>query len=721
MRRGTATRARSTGATWAAAGKYGKALQFNGSNALVTVPDAASLHLSSGMTLEAWVNPSTVDSSWRDVIYKGNDNYYLEGTSANASLPGAGMIAGGSYAHAYGTDPLPANSWSYLTETYDGSTLRLYVNGMQVASTAHTGSIATSTNPLQIGGDSLYGQYFAGLIDEVRVYNVALTAAQIQTDQATPVNPSGDTTPPTQPGTLTANAISASEVDLAWGASTDDVGVTGYQVERCQGSGCSNFAQIATPTGTSYKDTSVSPSTSYSYRVRATDADGNLGPYSNTVSATTPAAPPVGPGPLRVGPTGRYLVTQNNQPFLMVGDSPQSLIGNLSESSAASYFADRAAHGFNTVWINLLCTSYTFCNSNGTTYDGIAPFTSGTDPSSYDLSTPNSTYFQRAHDMVKLAAENGLVVVLDPIETGGWLATLQDNGATKDFNYGVYLGNHFKDLSNIIWMSGNDFQSWQTTSDDTDVQAVAQGIQSVDPSALQTTELNYTISSSLDDTNWSSILGLNGAYTYSPTYAEVLHAYNQSSSIPAFMEEANYEGEHNGGTDGGSTQNLRLQEYWTMTSGATGQLYGCGCTDRIASGWTTAGIDTIGVTQLGYETNLLKTLEWYNLVPDQKHVLVTAGYGTFASSGLFANNDYATAAETPDGKLALVYMPTSRTITVDMSQMGGATTARWFDPTNGTFTSITSSPFANSGSHQFTPPGNNSGGDSDWLLVLETL
>ena len=280
-----------TNATWAATGKYGEALQFNGTNALVTIPDAASLHLSTGMTLEAWVNPSTVNANWRDVIYKGNDNFYLEATSTNSSHPDAGMIAGGSYADAFGTAALTANTWSYLTETYDGSTLRLYVNGTQVASTAHTGTIATSTNPLQIGGDSIYGQYFAGLIDEVRVYNVALTAAQIQTDQATPVNNGPDTTPPTQPGTLTATAASGSEVDLSWGASTDNVGVTGYQVERCQGAGCSNFTQIATTTGTgtTYKDTSVSASTSYSYRVRATDAAGNLSPYSNTASATTPA------------------------------------------------------------------------------------------------------------------------------------------------------------------------------------------------------------------------------------------------------------------------------------------------------------------------------------------------------------------------------------------------------------------------------------------------
>src|SRR6516164_3405370 len=194
-----------TGATWSTAGKYGKALSFNGSNAVVTIPDAASLHLSTGMTLEAWVNPSTVNANYRDVIYKGNDNFYLEATSSHSSRPDAGMIAGGTYADAFGTAALAANTWSFLTETYDGSTLRLYVNGTQVASTAHTGTIATSTNPLQIGGDSIYGQYFAGLIDEVRVYNVALTAAQIQTDQATPISSSG---PPSQPGTLTATAVS---------------------------------------------------------------------------------------------------------------------------------------------------------------------------------------------------------------------------------------------------------------------------------------------------------------------------------------------------------------------------------------------------------------------------------------------------------------------------------------------------------------------------------
>ena len=79
-----------TNATWTTAGKYGDALVFNGTSALVTINDSASLHLTTAMTLEAWVNPSTVSSAWRDVIYKGNDNYYLEATSTNGVLPAAG-------------------------------------------------------------------------------------------------------------------------------------------------------------------------------------------------------------------------------------------------------------------------------------------------------------------------------------------------------------------------------------------------------------------------------------------------------------------------------------------------------------------------------------------------------------------------------------------------------------------------------------------------------
>src|ERR1051326_7930384 len=125
-------------ARWTSNGKYGSGLAFNGTSALVTIPDSASLHLTTGMTLEAWVNPTVVNSSWRDVIYKGNDRYFLEATSTNSSRPGGGGTWGATGVVIYGTAALTANAWAHLALTYDGTNLRLYVNGTQAASKART-------------------------------------------------------------------------------------------------------------------------------------------------------------------------------------------------------------------------------------------------------------------------------------------------------------------------------------------------------------------------------------------------------------------------------------------------------------------------------------------------------------------------------------------------------------------------------------------------------
>jgi chitodextrinase len=98
-----------------------------------------------------------------------------------------------------------------------------------------------------------------------------------------------DTTPPTAPGNALATAVSTTQINLAWTASSDDVGVTQYLIERCQGAGCTNFAQIAASAAVGYSNTGLAASTAYSYRVRAADAAGNMGAYSTVAGAVTPA------------------------------------------------------------------------------------------------------------------------------------------------------------------------------------------------------------------------------------------------------------------------------------------------------------------------------------------------------------------------------------------------------------------------------------------------
>jgi len=101
----------------------------------------------------------------------------------------------------------------------------------------------------------------------------------------------GDKQAPSAPGGLTATASSSSQINLSWTASTDNVGVTGYRIERCSGASCASFTQVGTTTGaTTFSSTGLTGSTSYSFRVRATDAAGNLSSYSNVASASTSAA-----------------------------------------------------------------------------------------------------------------------------------------------------------------------------------------------------------------------------------------------------------------------------------------------------------------------------------------------------------------------------------------------------------------------------------------------
>jgi hypothetical protein len=246
----------------------------------VNIPNAAALQLTTGMTLEAWVEPTAAANGWQDIIYKGNDNYYLE-SSSPSNVPVAGATVGSSDTGAYGTAGLPTNQWSFLTETYDGTAIRLYVNGVQVSSLALSGKLKTSTNQLQIGGDSIYGQYFKGLIDNIRIYNVALTPSEIQADMNTPS--AAGTPPPTAPANLTATA-SGSTITLNWAGSSDAIGVSNYLVER-EASGSTSFVQIGSTTGTTFSDTKVTYNSTYSYEVQATDWAGNQS-ASSVASAT---------------------------------------------------------------------------------------------------------------------------------------------------------------------------------------------------------------------------------------------------------------------------------------------------------------------------------------------------------------------------------------------------------------------------------------------------
>ena len=142
------------------------------------------------MTLEAWVYPTASQSGWRTIVQREVDAYFLNGSnSTGALLPSGGGTFSGTVAFVSGAKANPVNTWTHLALTYDGAMLRLYVNGSLAASQARTGAIQTNSSPVRIGGNVPYGQFFQGLIDEVRIYNRALSQTEIQTDMNTAVSP----------------------------------------------------------------------------------------------------------------------------------------------------------------------------------------------------------------------------------------------------------------------------------------------------------------------------------------------------------------------------------------------------------------------------------------------------------------------------------------------------------------------------------------------------
>jgi len=191
-----------------AAGKIGQGLSFDGVNDWVTVNDitASPLDLTTGMTVEAWVNPAAM-SGWETVVLKERGAAGT-GLLSYALYAHDGAPQGGGFAGPAGylrpnpanstTDQgvrqashtaIPLNAWTHLATTYDGASQRFYINGLLVATKAQTGGIAVGNQPLRIGGNNVSGEFFRGLIDEVRIYIRALSIAEIGADMTTPIVP----------------------------------------------------------------------------------------------------------------------------------------------------------------------------------------------------------------------------------------------------------------------------------------------------------------------------------------------------------------------------------------------------------------------------------------------------------------------------------------------------------------------------------------------------
>ena len=157
------------------------AISFDGSNDFVTIPSNASLNITSAITMEVWCY-ATKNSGIQNVICKSSNSMntgYIFPRSDDGWSHVILYLNIGGWKTLSATYP-SLNAWHHLAATYDGATMKLYIDGVLAASAAQTGAIATNTNPLTLGNQAGYSEYFGGSADEFRLWNVARTQTEIQ-------------------------------------------------------------------------------------------------------------------------------------------------------------------------------------------------------------------------------------------------------------------------------------------------------------------------------------------------------------------------------------------------------------------------------------------------------------------------------------------------------------------------------------------------------------
>jgi hypothetical protein len=257
---------------------------------------------------------------------------------------------------------------------------------------------------------------------------------------------------------------------------------------------------------------------------------------ADSMVVTSAATAPV--FPLKLSGNNRYLVDQNNAPFLINQASSWGLIQSLSTADATLYMDELQKRGFNTLMVSII--------SYDTRFAGGPPNWQGNSPFNvqWDFSTPNDTYFAHADQIINLAAARGMLVTLVPSYLGyrndasqGWFDEMlsSNNSIAKCKAYGQYLGNRYKNFPNIIWIAGGDQTPDPGSELEARLKAVIDGIKETDPAHLWTAHWDGAQSGnpkgvlSTDNATFASYMNVNGyyAFNYDLTYQRDLDAWNQ--------------------------------------------------------------------------------------------------------------------------------------------------------------------------------------------------
>ena len=396
-----------------------------------------------------------------------------------------------------------------------------------------------------------------------------------------------------------------------------------------------------------------------------------------------------------------YFVDQAGQPRWMFCDSIWTIVYSAGRSGGQTWEADmdqvvstRASQGYTAIQCNLLPNNE-YVASGLTTWDGIHPFVTGTDP----VSGLNSLYWARLDYLLASAGSQRVTMFLnlcmgEDINSGvvgAWTGT-------QKTAYGTAVAARYLTTPNIVWMMGDDGGTDATTA--TNIMTGIRSTGDTRPVAFENPqETTSRFGLKLNDAqpwNSSGNIAYNWVYNYAPCYQGVEYAYAEASPILVIRGDGYY---YN--SDGSPSDKVgREQFWWAVSSGSRGYSWGMsdGGWGAFATGWQanlTMGADEIG-TAGDFQNNVfpaattfLATLpNWQKLTGDVANAFMTAGRGTrapYQTEGI--QNQYTgTPADTyvsgsyaTDGSLALIYFSrgVATTVTIDQTKLQTGYTGLW--------------------------------------------
>lgn len=648
------------GATWTTGHTGGGIVTANAPGGTVTPFDVAPTSFS----LAAWVKVNAATGDFQSFFESvGTDNSLYAEFSTGLALGVFVRTGPTTSVEVNHSSNFVAGTWYHVAYTFNAgtATVALYVNGvLSQTKSAPAGVVNLHQRVMYVGGS--VGEPARVTLDDVRMYDSVLTLADVITAMNTPAT---GVAPGPSPLSVTGSASATSSTSTA----------------------------ALTLTG------------------------GTPGPAQRFI----------------VGHTGRAFVDQAAAPILLKGDSPWSAMANTTPAQWVTYCNYLASVGFNAAILDLAPTPVgggAYARAEAATYDGLKPFTTWS-----DWTTVSEPYWARVDAFVATAAAAGITLMLVPAyaaqgAAGNNAGVLAAQTTAKIAAFGTFLGNRYKAAPNVLWAIGGDWGTAWGNTPTSATQWAAYGTAyavlqaavkaagdthlwtvhgSPRPSSTSTDGLSYDVPQT------RGLYDFDFGYTYQPTYNFPARSRSHTPTIPVIYGEGNYSGENNTGGPATTNESLRRALLWAYSLGVAGDFMG---TEqwRGQSGWVSS-IPRTAFLEARVIHEAFEAVAWWKLVPDAGAFL-TSGAGSKPTSGTqdgagvdVLESTYATASVAADGSVAVVYVPTGRSFTVDLTKLGTTPMTRRIDPASGAATVAAST-------SSYAAPGVNSAGQTDWLYVF---